>query len=134
MKEAKRIALRTGPKVWIEGEERQHLLDIRQNKIKPEAVIEELTAIKNEIATIHSNLPAETDIHILSKWLVETRMRDQIPSVERKPLSPLPNTNLELRDQAEKLMARYNVEGKLLCVVPSGSYLYGTNGTSFNYE
>lgn len=127
IREAKRIALRQPPKIWMEGEERQYLLDIRQGKVSPDIVKQEFKTLQTEINSLINSFPPETDIHVLNKWLVELRMKGILPSSQRSLLTPLSNTNHSLKDKAQQLLDQNQVKGQILCVIPSGSRLYGTS-------
>lgn len=76
-------------------------------------------------------LPPITDIKVLDEWLLKVRRRHLPSGAEQKLLLPVDGADGSLRERAQALLARHGIEGTVLCVVATGSTVYGTRGESF---
>src|SRR5690348_15613722 len=116
LQEAKRMTEGKDPKVWIEGEERDYLMSIRNNEKNPNDLLVELDKLHQIVEQQKLSLPNETDTRPLNDWLVNVRLNDirKILQQDEKGieqlLTPVENTNTEIGNKAEMLLAKFGIK------------------------
>jgi predicted nucleotidyltransferase len=130
--EAERIVLGHEPQVWFADgtEEKEFLMSVRTGKVSVQEMKSKVETLMQKVKLlIPQNLPPTSDLALLSEWLVSLRRHEIGDKIRTGPdLTQdfeASEEALRLKQKAEELLQAFNVQGKIVCCVPSGSRRHG---------
>jgi hypothetical protein len=123
--EAERIARGLEPRVYLEGEIREHIMRVREGHVTGEQVQTQLDELQRSVDQHVTALPAQADVSILAEWLIELRCKSLLatahqPFTERTaPADDTPLTGV--KQEVAALLTAQNLTGEVLFVAPIGA-------------
>jgi len=122
------------PKVWMDGAEREFLLNIRKGEIEEKELVAKVESMQNAIQEKlqTSTLPEQADVNTLNSWLVSLRKKAIAQSLAEDPDGKFDivevnssDDSKKMLEKAEEALEKAGIKATVLFYGPSGSNLHG---------